>query len=209
MSAAMLCQAARSNDIIQAQQLIQSNIDINGIDSTGSTALHHACNYGQLSMVLFLLKAGCRWDIATNTSLGGYAPIHLAIRSKHTDVLQVLLEHSKDSAHVNAISASKTTPIMEAAKIGNLSMIQLLLQASADTSLTDVNGFTAHFYAQKFRHTECVKVLIPQTFKLWPQLAKGERFKEDVAFARKTEAKQEAIRRRKEERLEALKNKKK
>lgn len=60
----------------------------------GATALHLACYYGRLEATRTLCELGA--NIAAQTKVGGYTPIHIAVRSGHTAIVRYLLSRNKD-----------------------------------------------------------------------------------------------------------------
>lgn len=61
-----------------------------------------------------------------------------------------------------------TTPLMEAARGGQVSVVDLLLDSGADPNAKDLVGWTALFYAARAQQADAVSLLI--TRGAWPML---------------------------------------
>ena len=69
----------------------------------------------------------------------GYTPLHEAVSSGHSKVLQLLLDHGGD---VNCSAYSGYTPLHLAASGGHVDCVRVLLANNADFSITDDYGRT-------------------------------------------------------------------
>lgn len=65
----------------------------------GATALHLACHYGRLDAARTLCELGC--DIGSFTSVGGYTPVHIAIRSGHIALVRFLLSRNREVLNIS------------------------------------------------------------------------------------------------------------
>ncbi len=84
--------------------------------------------------------------------------IHLAVAGGRLDVVDMLV---KRGANVDEQRADyRMTPLMLAARLGNLEMTRLLLALGADISLTDKNERTALDYASSNNRSAVAKALI-------------------------------------------------
>ncbi|CEL92504.1 unnamed protein product [Vitrella brassicaformis CCMP3155] len=89
-------QKVLSGDIASAKEMIVlGEADINEPDSLGQSALHKACNEGNMQAVQFLLPRGA--DLHLKDAFG-FTPLHLAARNGHTAAVQALL------AQIEAVS---------------------------------------------------------------------------------------------------------
>ncbi|KAF5176552.1 arginine N-methyltransferase [Thalictrum thalictroides] len=84
----LLCEAARSGDIMKAKQLISSGADVTYFDPKGLTPLMYAAQNGQAEVVKTLLEAGAPWNALSpsNLSAGDFA-----MDSGHQDAFDLLL----------------------------------------------------------------------------------------------------------------------
>lgn len=65
----------------------------------GATALHLACHYGRLSAAKTLCELGA--DLTAKTSVGGYTPLHVAIRSGNIALVRFLLSCNQDALNIS------------------------------------------------------------------------------------------------------------
>ena len=82
-----LCWAAAQNDIIAAQELLTSELNVNAADYDGRTALHLAASEGHERMVKFLLSQGAD---PTLVDRWGATPSRDAEREGHTALTNLL-----------------------------------------------------------------------------------------------------------------------
>lgn len=106
----------------------------------GNTALMMAAFKRNMPAVQALLAKGA----AVNRP--GWTPLHYAGAGGDAEIVRVLLAHKAD---VNAPSPGKLTPLMLAAREGQESSVQALLDAGADTSLKNNEGLTAAQIAER------------------------------------------------------------
>ena len=162
--------------------LIEQDL-VNYQDRSGSTALHRASNIGNQQDVDDLIKAGANVDIKDDK---GYTPIHIATEKEHTEIVRKLIAANANidaRAIYKAIywgpigmeapqggieySAHKPgmidnyfegqTPLHIAARLGNLEIVNLLINAGADQSITNMNGKTPAQLATKRGHQEVAR----------------------------------------------------
>ena len=79
--------------------------------------------------------------LAKRKGMFGYTPLHEAAASGKAEVLDYLLEKTKN-AHVNCRANSGYTPLHLAASLGHGDCVSKLLEHSADISITDEYGKT-------------------------------------------------------------------
>ena len=78
----------------------------------------------------------------------GYTPLHEAVASGKAEVLDYLLERTKNVA-INCRAKNGYTPLHLAAKSGHRDCVKELLEHSADMSITDGHGKTPIQLASK------------------------------------------------------------
>lgn len=64
-------------------------------------------------------------------------PLHVATEQEHREIVQLLLQ---TGSHVNAVDRINRTPLMLAARGGQMSIASLLLQHGASLDACDNNG---------------------------------------------------------------------
>ena len=94
-------------------------------DLYGNTALHCACEQGQLEVVELLVRA--KADINAN-NLKNFTPLHLAAASGHMQVAEYLIQEEVSIDGDGKVS----TPLLLACKVGHSSIVKLLLKHQAD-----------------------------------------------------------------------------
>ena len=119
------------------QAVIDYGADVNAANKNSITALMMACGRGNVEAINALLNAGADSNI-TNTK--GLTCIHYAVVggcSKQT--LQAIVDHGAD---INATNEDNLTALMGACQKGNVEAINVLLNAGADSNITDTKGLT-------------------------------------------------------------------
>ena len=95
-------------------------------------------------------------EIINSTDKNGYSALTLACYHGNESVAAFLIENV---SNINGKS-DYGTPLMASVVKGNATIVKLLLDKKADTSITDANGTTALHYATFFKHTDIVKLLV-------------------------------------------------
>lgn len=85
-----LADAAEKEDIDTLKILVQSGIDVNGIDFDGRTVLHRVAAIGRINSVKFLVQNGAKVLVKDRW---GLVPLQYAKDNKHAEVVS-FLEHS-------------------------------------------------------------------------------------------------------------------
>tara|TARA_R110002072_G_scaffold174303_10_gene329691 strand:+ start:3492 stop:4112 length:621 start_codon:yes stop_codon:yes gene_type:complete len=76
---------------IGVQRMLEEfKVDVDCLDDSGQTALHHACIVGRLGSARLLLKHGANIDVIHDTFDN---PLQTAIHSEHLDVALLLVGH--------------------------------------------------------------------------------------------------------------------
>lgn len=118
--------AAETGELNIVSQLLEQDMDVNIVDSSGRTPLHYACQ-----------PVRPLWEHADAMVRGG----NRANRS-HTNVVKYLV---KKGANVNVSSHSGETPLIGAAASCDLETVKFLLEHRADVNARDKDGRTALF----------------------------------------------------------------
>lgn len=122
----------------------------------GFTALHVACEYGNLKHVNFLLKYGA--DISAK-STDGWTPSHCAAEFGYKFILVRLQQ--KETKNVRAVSEDGTTCMKLACFKGHLHIVKYLrtLSCMPDAEKKDQQGNTSLHCAAKNGHLKIVQYL--------------------------------------------------
>lgn len=91
---------------------------IDWADNRGNTALYYAVSNRSVDKALLLLKSQANPNIYQ-----GYSPLHIATKNNDTELAMSLIVHGAD---VNAKDKDGNTPLVYAAKNGNLELIECL-----------------------------------------------------------------------------------
>ena len=121
-------------------QLLQFDVEINGPDSFGYTALHHAVSNGFLEHAEVLVQHGA------NVVAGGMkrlTPLHCAAYTGRPEVVRLLAP----IANVNKLDNSARTPLHWAAERGYFEVTRELLAHGARVNIEDMYGMTPLKYA--------------------------------------------------------------
>ena len=109
--------------------LLLPHSDINYRDESGFTALHYACDEGNLKIVDILLKANCDVNARTNDKK---TPLHLTTSHGYFDLSKMLIENG---AVLNIGDNEKNTPLHLSVMGGYVELTKFLLDKlpKADT----------------------------------------------------------------------------
>lgn len=122
-------------------------IDLNARARNGDTALMLAAYKNNVAAVKALLDK----EAEPNTT--GWTALHYAATVGNDEIVQMLLDAS---AYIDAGSPNNTTPLMMAARGGQILTVKLLLDSGADATLKNDVGMTAIDFAKKFNHQDIV-----------------------------------------------------
>ncbi len=170
-----LMYAARQNALAAGKALVAAHADLDVMDPDGATALVIAIINAQYEFAAMLLDAGADPNIVDSTGMGPlYAAVDMhrlavghgrpnPISSGPLDavaIVRLLLEHGADpQARLSKIIIQRqhtfgdaslgegATPLLRAAKSGDVEVMRLLLKAGADPKYTMPDGSTALMYA--------------------------------------------------------------
>ena len=153
MTAADVFQAVRQNDEKLFNSLMAAGIDANLKDGTGTPLLFHAIKGGNEKFVQLLLENGA--DANTKLQTGEYA-LDLAAITGKTAIIDLLIDNGASTASRNG----ELTPLMWAAKSGQVGAAERLLYRGVSATATDKNGRTALFYAIETKSRTLVQRLL-------------------------------------------------
>jgi hypothetical protein len=156
-TALMLAAAKGRADIVR--WLIDADADVNyaiALDGhfTGRTALINATMLRHADIVCMLAQAGARIDAADKHSL---AAIHYAAE-RCAECLKVLREHRAD-LELRVTANRDETPLMIAARFGQVEAIRTLIELGADVRAKDRHGENAYRWARFFKQAKAMEVL--------------------------------------------------
>ncbi|MEM6505241.1 MAG: ankyrin repeat domain-containing protein [Planctomycetota bacterium] len=116
--------------------LMERHTDINLLDANHRSALSHAAEAGQLSIIHRLLNAACEIDPVDDQ---GRTPLHWSIQGGYDDVALVLIEVGADINHPCPKEPGGFTPLHRCATVGEAMdrVAARLRLAGADTAQRD------------------------------------------------------------------------
>ncbi len=182
-----LIDAVRKHDIASVKALLKDAPEqVNGQDGGGSTPLHHAAGFGTLETMKLLIDAGAEVDARNDRNstplhwavsdgakvrqlLENGADINAKTERQRTPLslaaamlfdiapLKLLLDKG---ANPNIASIDGQTPLMYAARAGNLEVMELLLAKKADPLAVAGSGAVALMAAAASRNAAAVKLLL-------------------------------------------------
>ena len=182
-----LIAAVRNHDIASVKKILDAAPErVNAEDRGGSAPLHHAAGFGTLETMKLLIEMGAQIDarnIRSSTPLhwatsdtekvrlllAHGANINAKTERKRTPValaamqrfdiapLRLLLDKG---ANPNIASFNGQTPLMDAARAGNVEAMKLLLANKANPSAVAGNGTVPLISAAASRNVEAVKLLL-------------------------------------------------
>ena len=115
--------------------------DPNIKDSNGWSALHYACDLGDLQSVKILVETKAIIDTYSNNQR---IPLHLASYNNYPNIVKYLLENKSNPNYKDELGC---TPMHLAAKQGNTECIKFLLDFDGDLYSVDFRGWNILHYA--------------------------------------------------------------
>jgi uncharacterized protein len=130
-------EAAAFGDVDRLTVLLEEDPpQVTSYSSDGFTALHFAAFFGRFEAAELLIERGAEVDAFGRGWMTGTA-MHSAVSRLHADVVRILLEAG---ANPNVRQSAGWTPLHAAAANGDLTSVDLLLDADADLTATNDEG---------------------------------------------------------------------
>lgn len=150
-----LLEAAARGDVVKIEEQLAKGVNINCTHKgTGRTPLIEAVISGQHGAAKMLIEAGA--DLNVFDKAMGYTALMWACSRGDLEAAKLLVQAGAD---VNARSTEfGWTPLLCAAGV-SLPVVQFLLEAGADPSVTKTDGTTAVAVAERAKHPEIAAVL--------------------------------------------------
>ncbi|RKL32212.1 hypothetical protein BFJ72_g10792 [Fusarium proliferatum] len=133
--------------------LIASGANPHMLGYEGNTPLHLAAISGDEDIIKMLLDRGA--DISTSNEYG-HIPLVLAVRYRRETAYMKLLELGT----VDMCGENHRTALIEAASVGDLTLVKTLVQRGATVDFLDETGQTALMEASRGRNPQIVKLLL-------------------------------------------------
>ena len=149
-------QAVCSGDTVSTKYLLSTGcIDVNCVDDSGFTALHHAASLDNTTMIR-LLHAHQANINARMQDESGAAPIHVATMYGSLDAI-VTLHHL--GCDISAFDDDDLTPLHYAVESEDVNIVSLLLKLNANVTACGSSGAPLHIAAKK-DNLEIIRVLV-------------------------------------------------
>lgn len=185
-SSTALMEVAANQDVGMAELLISNGADVHLRDSFGDPAINWASYYGHVSLVDLLVQNGAKWDVASengsaidvamkqwNDSLLAYfikqgagatlegtaKELVQAVRAGSVETISNLLDGGA-GASADQVDELNTPVLINAASVGQLDVVDVLLRNGATVDQMNRVGQTAISRAAYFGHKEVVKKLL-------------------------------------------------
>lgn len=155
MSSEAFREAALEGRTAEVKRGLESGINIEAVQpGREHTALHMAAFNGHTETVLFLLKKGANVDCR---DFEGKTPLIHACTGPYAETVEALI---KAGADVNAKGSTEGfTPLMMAAGLDQLKIVQILLANKAEKETFDDDNDKAIDHARRAGHKDIVDVL--------------------------------------------------
>uniref|UniRef100_A0A8C2D8B9 Ankyrin repeat and SAM domain-containing protein 1A-like n=1 Tax=Cyprinus carpio TaxID=7962 RepID=A0A8C2D8B9_CYPCA len=131
--------------------------NVNCVDSTGYTPLHHAALNGHSEVVEALLRNEALTNIADNK---GCYPLHLAAWKGDQRIVKLLIHQGPSHPKLNEQNNDNETPLHCAAQYGHTEVVQLLLEELTDPTMRNNKFETPLDLAALYGRLEVVKLLL-------------------------------------------------
>ncbi|KAK7128458.1 hypothetical protein R3I94_016887 [Phoxinus phoxinus] len=131
--------------------------NVNCVDSTGYTPLHHAALNGHSEVVEALLRNEALTNIADNK---GCYPLHLAAWKGDQRIVKLLVHQGPSHPKLNEQNNDNETPLHCAAQYGHTRVVQLLLEELTDPTMRNNKFETPLDLAALYGRLEVVKLLL-------------------------------------------------
>lgn len=130
--------------------LMHPKIHLDQRAKNGDTAIMLTAYLEQKDKLQRLIDAGAQVNQA------GWTALHYATVVGNLEIVKILLERY---AYIDAETPNKTTPLMLAARRGEMSVLKLLIDEGADISLKNMLGWTAHDFAVESERRDIAALL--------------------------------------------------
>jgi Amt family ammonium transporter len=176
--------AGKAGDIAELKRLQKKNANMFAADYDGRTALHQACQAGQLGAVRFLVALK---NVDVNVKdHDGFTPMADAVENGHLEVATLLKDNGgvlglqdgalcilaakgktieierliKAGVDVNTSDYDKRSPLHLAASTGQEKVVKMLLANSANVNALDRNNGTPLDDAKSGQHAAIIELLV-------------------------------------------------
>ncbi|KAJ8261827.1 hypothetical protein GJAV_G00158870, partial [Gymnothorax javanicus] len=136
---------------------IWRGLNVNCVDSSGYTPLHHASLNGHRDVVLKLLQYEASTNVADSK---GCFPLHLAAWKGDVEIVRILINHGPSHCRVNEQNHEKETALHCAAQYGHSEVVSVLLQELTDPTMRNSRSETPLDLAALYGRLQVVRMLV-------------------------------------------------
>ena len=159
-------------------RMVKSDFDINQRGGPKvATLLQYASQYGNVDVVDALLDANADPNVCNKE---GESPLMIASQKAHVQIVRKLLDKKADINKKNGIL--KRTALYKACRYGRKNVVDVLLDAKADTNICDHKGASPLMAASYWGHSRIVQKLLENNADISKTVSKGE-FKGKTALS--------------------------
>ncbi|XP_021076928.1 ankyrin repeat and SAM domain-containing protein 1A isoform X6 [Mus pahari] len=131
--------------------------NVNCVDSTGYTPLHHAALNGHRDVVEVLLRNDALTNVADSK---GCYPLHLAAWKGDAQIVRLLIQQGPSHTRVNEQNNDNETALHCAAQYGHTEVVKALLEELTDPTMRNNKFETPLDLAALYGRLEVVKLLL-------------------------------------------------
>ena len=147
--------ASLNGSVAMVTRLLEAGASPNAARSTGETPLMTAARTGVVAVVQALVSRGA--DVDARESTGQQTSLMWAVAEKHPLVVRALIDAGAD---IRARSKGGFTPLLFAARAGDIESAAALLAAGADVNETAPDGMSALVVATVRGHAALATLLL-------------------------------------------------
>ena len=192
---ATLLEAAQAGDLGDVENHILRGDDLDQQDENGFTAVHWAAQTGQAEIIELLLDYGAHTSIMADKKEFS-TPVLVAMKAQQWEAAALLraygalcsVHHAagygdvrgvrelveEDVRALTEVSASRTTALHTAARLGQKETVEVLLDLGADPTALDIEGNTPFAMAAMNNHVEVVELMVAKGTNVDERLSQNE-----------------------------------
>jgi len=143
------------NEELVAKLIKKEGLNLNSFDRFGLSALHYACEIGNVGLATLLLDHGANPDIRPSSKV---TPLHLSSSQGYLNCIKLLVSKG---ANVQSEDCYGCQPLHYAAKYGRIDCIEFYIQQGVPIDIRDKYGWTPlHHSISCIRGLDCIKTLL-------------------------------------------------
>lgn len=151
------------NDVLAFNEAYKEIENPNVKNSLGDTILIYSLLMRRYPIIAAIIARGA--DVNMQNKLG-YTPLNIAIELLDFKSFQMLADNKAD---LNDLDAFGRSYLMQAARVGFLPAVDLLVTRGVDMNLMDKDGFTALAIAHQHKRAVIVQYLLKREAKTWTE----------------------------------------